>query len=167
MKQVIYLSIILAVVGCVGCSDEPPKSPRITIEGEGIKIVYGQPSKRDRVIFGELVPYDQIWRAGANEATEITFSKEASFAGQMVKPGTYSFFVIPTAGDWTVILNKELKQWGAFGYDKIKESNVLEAQIPSMKTDSVVEKLTYSFADDNSKMIMEWDDTRIEVPLGN
>ncbi len=166
MKCYMFLFLLIAAA-FVSCSDQAPKSPQITVEGKDIKVVYGQPSKRDRVIFGELVPYGQVWRAGANEATEITFSKDASFAGQPVKAGVYSFFVIPNTDNWTVILNTKLKQWGAFSYDNIKEFNVMEGLVPAMKTDSVVEKLTYSFADDNSKMIVSWDETKAEIPIEN
>lgn len=164
MKQLFFLTMIMLSAIFMQCSSQPPKSPRITVEGKDIKVVYGQPSKKDRVIFGELVPYGQVWRTGANEATEITFAKNATFAGKQIPAGTYSFFTVPTETEWTVILNSELKQWGSYGYDKAKGKNVLEAQVPSKKTDTVVEKLTYRF-DANNNLIIEWDRTQVEVPV--
>ncbi len=164
MRQILFLSMVMLSTIFMECSSQPPKSPRVTAEGKDIKVVYGQPAKKERVIFGELVPYGEVWRAGANEATEVTLLKDATFAGKPVKAGTYSFFTIPTESDWTVILNSELKQWGAFGYDKIKDENVLEATVPSKKIDTPVEKLTYRF-DENNNMIIEWDQTQVQVPV--
>ena len=164
MRQILFLSMVMVSTVFIECSSQPPKSPRVTAEGKDVKVVYGQPAKKGRVIFGELVPYGQVWRAGANEATEITFAKDGTFAGKPVKAGTYSFFTIPIENEWTVVLNSELKQWGAFGYDKAKDKNVLEASVPSKKTDAPVEKLTYRF-DANNNMIIEWDQTQVEVPV--
>ena len=78
--------------------------------------------------------------------------------------GTYSFFTIPTENEWTVILNSELKQWGAYGYDKAKAKNILEATVPSKKIDPPVEKLTYRF-DANNNLIIEWDQVQVEIPV--
>lgn len=77
-----------------------------------MKIVYGRPLKNGRTIFGGIIPYDKVWRTGANEATEITFYKDVVFGGQAVKAGTYSLFTIPGKKEWTFILNKDLDIWG-------------------------------------------------------
>ena len=159
MKKFALLTVITAIFAC-----SQAQSPRVTAEGTDVKVSYGQPSKKDRVIFGELVPFNKIWRAGANEATEITFEKDASFGGQPVKAGTYSLFVIPAEKEWTVILNSELKQWGAFGYDKIKDKDVLKVKVPVKQRDAVAEKLTYSFKDNNN-LVIEWDKTMVEIPI--
>lgn len=164
MRQIFFLSLIMASAAFMECSSQPPKSPRITAEGKDVKVSYGQPSKNGRVIFGQLVPYGQVWRAGANEATEVTFAKDATFAGKPVKAGTYSLFTIPAEGEWTIILNPELKQWGAYGYDKIKDKNALEAKVPSKKTDAVTEKLTYTF-DGQNNMVIDWDQTQVSIPV--
>ena len=127
-------------------------------------MAYGQPSKRGRVIFGQLEPYGKVWRTGANEATEITFKKDAVVGGQQVKAGTYTLFTIPNESEWTVILNPELKHWGAYGYDKIKSKDLPHITVPAQKLDSPVEKLTLSFDEKNS-LIIEWDQTKVEVPI--
>ena len=165
MKHFLLLSLILGTA-FAECKSQAPQSPRVTAEGKGVKIAYGQPSKKGRVIFGELVPFGKVWRAGANEATEITFAKDATFGGKTIKAGTYSLFTIPTESDWTFILNPVLKQWGAFGYDKIKDKDVLQAKVPSKKIDTPVEKLTMSFNDKNS-LVLEWDQMHVEVPITN
>ena len=129
-----------------------------------MKVAYGQPSKRGRVIFGQLEPYGKVWRTGANEATEITFTKDATFGGQAVKAGTYTLFTIPNENEWTVILNPELKQWGAYGYDKIKDKDLPHVKVPAKKLDAPVEKLTLKFDEKNS-LVIEWDQTHVEVPI--
>lgn len=164
MRQILFLSMIMLSATFMECSSQSPKSPRVTAEGKDVKVAYGQPSKKGRVIFGELVPYGKVWRTGANEATEITFAKDATFGGKPIKAGTYSLFTIPTETEWTIILNPELKQWGAYGYDKVKDKNVLETKVPAKKTGGVVEPLTYRF-DDKNNLIIEWDQTQVEIPV--
>lgn len=161
MKKLVLFSVVATLL--MNCS-QGQQSPRVTAEGKDVKVSYGQPSKRDREVFGKLVPFGQVWRTGANEATEITFAKDTKFAGQAVKAGTYSLFTIPNEKEWTIILNSELKQWGSYEYDKIKSKDVLKANVPVKKTGKVVEKLTFSFKD--GSMIIEWDTTQVEVKLG-
>lgn len=165
MKHLFFLSLIVATA-FTECKSQPIQSPRMTAKGKDVSIAYGQPSKRNREIFGGLVPYDSVWRTGANEATEITFAKDANFGGKPVKKGTYSLFTIPTSSDWTFILNPVLKQWGAYGYAKVKDKDVLHVSVPSTKIDSPVEKLTISFNSKNS-LVLEWDQTHVEVPITN
>jgi hypothetical protein len=164
MRQLLFLSLILVSAAFMECSSQPPKSPRVKAEGKDVEVAYGQPSKRGRVIFGQLEPYGKVWRTGANEATEITFKKDATFGGQQVKAGTYTLFTIPDEKEWTVILNPELKQWGAYGYDKIKSKDLPHVKVPAKKVDSPVEKLTLRFDEKNS-LIIEWDQTQVEVPI--
>ncbi|GHB52935.1 DUF2911 domain-containing protein [Persicitalea jodogahamensis] len=144
-------------------------SPKMTADGKNVTVVYGQPSKRDRVIFGKegsgsLEPYGKVWRTGANEATEITFKKDVMFGGKPVKAGTYSLYSIPGEKEWTVILNPELKQWGAFGYDKVKDKNVAEVTVPTKNYKTSADKLMFDVKDDN-KLSFQWDKQGFEVPL--
>ncbi|HSB92184.1 MAG TPA: DUF2911 domain-containing protein [Flavitalea sp.] len=161
-----HLLLLTAVAFCfLGSSAQnPPLSPKASAAGKGVKVAYSQPSKRDRVIFGELVPYGKVWRTGANEATEITFDKDVTFGGKSVKAGTYSLFTIPNENEWTVILNSQLHQEGSSEYEKYKDKNVAEITVPSTKTGKVVEKLTFSFNDKND-MTIAWDDRQITVPI--
>jgi hypothetical protein len=162
MKKMLFLSFIM-VAAFADCS-QAQQSPRVSAEGKDVKVAYGQPSKRDRAIFGKLVPYGEVWRTGANEATEITFTKDATFGGEKIKAGTYSLFTIPTENEWTVILNPELKQWGAYGYEKIKDKDALKVKVPVKKLDQPVEKLTYRFTEQNN-LVIEWDQTQVEIPV--
>lgn len=164
MRQFLFLSLIMLSAAFMECSSQPPKSPRVKAEGKDVEVAYGQPSKRGREIFGKLEPYGKVWRTGANEATEITFKKDVVFGGQPVKAGTYTLFTIPNENEWTVILNSELKQWGAYGYDKIKAKDLPHVKVPAQKVDSPIEKLTMRFDEKNS-LIIEWDQARIAVPI--
>jgi hypothetical protein len=128
-----------------------------------MKVTYGQPSKRDREIFGSLVPYGQVWRTGANEATEITFAKDVKFAGTDLKAGTYVLFSIPNKDKWTIILNSKLGQWGAYDYDKVKDKDVLKSDVVVTPLKASVEKLTYAF--DEKGLTISWDMTSVVIPI--
>jgi hypothetical protein len=164
MYKIILMAAFVASSTTVAFSQEAPKSPRITAEGNDVKVSYGQPSMRGREIFGKLVPYGEVWRTGANEATEITFSKNGSFGGKPVKAGTYTLFTIPGESQWTFILNSSLKQWGAYKYGEIKDKNVLQVKAkPSTISGEPVEKLTITLP--KGKLVLEWDKTKVEVPV--
>ena len=165
-KTLLFLS--LAVFAFTTVFAQKP-SPKVTAEGKNMSVVYGQPSKRDRIIFGKegsgsLEPYGKVWRTGANEATEITFKKDVMFGGKPVKAGTYSLYSIPGEKEWTVILNPELKQWGAFGYDKVKDKDVAQVTVPAKNYKTSAEKLMFDVKDD-SKLVFQWDKQGFEVPI--
>ena len=101
-----------------------------------VSIDYHRPSVRNRAIWGGLVPYGEVWRTGANEATKIQFSDAVRIDGHEVPAGTYSFFAIPTANSWTLILNKNAAQWGAFKYaaaDDLLRFEVKTLAVPSQE----------------------------------
>jgi len=163
MKQIFLFLAILATTGSIAYAQQV-KSPRVTAEGENVKVSYGQPSKRGRVIFGGLEQYGKVWRTGANEATEITFAKDATFGGKPIKAGTYTLFTIPGEKEWTFILNSELKQWGAYKYEQIKDKDVLKVKVPATTiSGEPVEKLTITLPP--GKLVLEWDKTHVEVPI--
>ena len=132
-----------------------------------VKIVYGQPYKRERDIFGNVVPFDEVWRTGANEATELTTTNNIIFGGQELEAGTYTLFSIPRKNEnWTIILNSELGQWGAFDYSKSKD--VLRIEAPSMNKEAVTEAFTIQFSEienDSTNIIMRWDQQVIRIPV--
>lgn len=102
-----------------------------TIGTTDISIDYHRPGVKGRTIWGGLVPFDQPWRMGANEATTISFSKPVKVEGTEVPAGTYSFFAIPAKDKWTMVINKDPKQWGAYGYDQAKDQ--LRVQVTPVK----------------------------------
>ena len=161
MKKLLFLSTVIFAV--FSACAQNPKSPHEIVEGKNVKVDYGRPYKKGRVIFGDLEKYGKVWRTGADSATHITFAKDAKVAGQPVKAGTYSLFTIPEEKEWTIILNSERKQWGAYSYEKHKDKDVLRVKVPSKKLDKVIEQHTIRFTD--AGMIIEWDQTQVEVPI--
>jgi hypothetical protein len=88
-----------------------------SIAGADLRVSFGRPAVKGRKIWGALVPLDRVWRAGANEATTLSVNRDVRIEGRELPAGTYTLFVIPTAEDWTLILNRVPRQWGAFDYD--------------------------------------------------
>ncbi len=156
---------MVAVMGLVvsACSAQDRKSPHETVSSDHVSVTYGRPYAKGRDVFGGLEKYGKVWRCGADEATEITFNKDGTFGDKPVKAGTYTLFVIPQEKEWTIILNSELKQWGAYNYEKIKDKNVLETKVPSMATAGKVEQLTITTS--NDAVTIAWDDTMVKVPV--
>lgn len=161
MKHLLFL--LLAGLFVLPACSQNRKSPHETVEGNGIKVTYGRPYKKGRDIFGGLEKLGKVWRTGADEATEITFSQDVNFGGKPVKAGTYTLFTIPDTNEWTIILNGQLGQWGAYDYDKNKGKDVLQVRVPIKKLDAPIEQLTIRFA--GSDMIIEWDKTQVAVPI--
>ncbi len=142
-----------------------------------IKIVYGQPYKRGREIFGNVVPYGETWRTGANESTELTTTGDILFAGKELEAGTYSLFTIPRQNEpWTIIINSQLGQWGDFQYDP--EEDVFQVEVPAVQTQTVTEAFTIRFSGlatkpteipiyekDTTDIIMAWDHTKLKIPV--
>jgi hypothetical protein len=131
-----------------------------------VTVDYSSPGVKGRKIWGGVVPYDQMWRAGANQATKITFSRDVTFAGKPVPAGTYAFFVIPTKGTWTVILNKRADQAGT-GRDYKQGDDLLRAQVQP-KAAPMRERLAYlvtDFTDDQASLDLEWEKLRLSIPF--
>lgn len=162
MKKLLLFAALFATV--TGFAQPGKKSPHDTVSYANGKVTYGRPLKNNRDIFGGLEKYGKVWRLGANEATTISFNSDTKFAGAGVPAGTYTMFAIPNETEWKIILNSQLGQWGAFGYEKNKDKNVAEVTVPVTKLDNVVEQLTIRF-DEQNNMIIEWDTTRVKVPL--
>jgi hypothetical protein len=139
------------------------QSPHETMKGKNVSVTYGRPYKKGRHIFGGLEPYGKVYRLGADSATTITFEKNVTFAGKPVKAGTYTMFVVPNEKNWTVILNSQLHQFGAFSYEKYKDKDILHADLPVIPLSTPVEQLTIEQKGD--KLILCWDVVKVEVPM--
>lgn len=129
-----------------------------------VKVVYGRPQKESTHVFGDQVPYGEIWRTGANEATEVKFFTDMSFGRKLVKAGTYVMHTIPGEKEWTIILNSNTDTWGCYFYDETKD--VVRIRIPAREAE-VVDVFSIGFKEDfkNTFMVLAWDDTRIDIPL--
>lgn len=130
-----------------------------------VKIVYSQPHKRGREIFGGLVPFGEVWRMGANEATEITLTQDILINAVLLKAGTYSIFTIPDKIKWTIIINSDVGLWGAYNYNP--KLDVMRFDIPVQETDTVYEALTMAFDQNNDKadLNISWDRTKVTIPI--
>jgi hypothetical protein len=137
----------------------PRRELRATIDGVDVTVNYGSPSVKDRVIWGELVSYGEVWRTGANEATTIELSQDATIAGQSLSAGTYGLFTIPGETDWTLIFNETAKQWGAYDYDKAKDVMRVKVNPETMQTPSE----TMEFAVEGDQLVLMWD--QVKVPM--
>lgn len=140
----------------------PPKVSKATVNGNEITINYSSPSKKGREIYGGLVPFDKVWRTGANEATTIELSKDAKIGGVDVKAGKYALFTIPGKSQWTVIINSNAKQWGAYDYDKSKDIGRFKAATTDL--DDVVEGFAINLSNDGTASIT-WDQTQVDFMI--
>ena len=138
-----------------------PAFPAVTATGKAgnvnITITYGSPSVKGRTIWGDLVPYGKVWRTGANDATTFEIDGDIKVEGQSLPKGKYSLFTIPEAGEWTIIINKNAKQWGAYSYKQ--EDDVLRVKVKSTKSSSFNEALTYQIAD--GKVFIRWENLEV------
>lgn len=128
-----------------------------------LRIVYGQPGKNGRDIFGALVPYGQVWALGANETTELTITREVFINNQFLAAGTYTMFAIPNPDKWTIIVSKDVGMWGAYNYNQANDVlrfDVVPARVPG---DIVYEQFNIKVDPKNSKadVIITWDKTTV------
>lgn len=130
------------------------------------KITYSRPQKHGREIFGGLVPYGQVWRTGANEATEITVTKNVQINGSLLKAGTYSIFSIPNKEKWTIIINSEVGLWGSYNYNS--KLDQMRFDIPvQVVTGEAYEQFTIKFDQRNelADLLIMWDRVKILIPF--
>ncbi|MBX2930748.1 MAG: DUF2911 domain-containing protein [Chitinophagaceae bacterium] len=129
------------------------------------RIIYSRPQKSGREIFGNLIPYNSIWRLGANEATEIEFFKNVKIDGKAIPKGRYTLFCIPTENDWILIINKDNYAWGSFNYDSKKD--VLRASCTTEKTQAITEALTIYFESTSAgaNIVIMWDNLKASTPI--
>lgn len=134
------------------------------ISNKTARVIYGRPQLKGRAI-GDLAPAGKVWRTGANEAPEITFYKDVTFGGQKVAAGTYALFTIPGDKEWTVILNNNLNQWGAYSYDNA--ADVVRVTSAVSSADEALEAFSIAFkeVDGGAHLIMGWGTTRVATPV--
>ena len=168
MKKFFILTAALLITSLASAQDGKAKpSPAATATGKigdkNITIAYSQPAVKGREIWGtQLVPYNEVWRTGANEATTFETDKDVNIEGQSLKAGKYALFTIPTeGGEWTFIFNSVAKQWGAYNYDKTKD--VLRVKVKSSKTDALTERLTFEIKD--NKVNLAWEKLNVSFKI--
>lgn len=130
------------------------------------RITYSRPGKNGREIFGKLVPYEKVWRVGANEATEIKLYKDATIGGKKVKAGSYSLFAIPGEKEWTIILSTDTDVWGAYTYNK--GNDVVRFTSPVTKSDQAIENFSITFTKGEKQatsLLFGWDNVIVTTPV--
>ncbi|RYC71827.1 MULTISPECIES: DUF2911 domain-containing protein [Spirosoma] len=169
------IGIILAIIGAVLIvaffalrtftkSASPEAVAQFDQNGFTLKVDYCRPARKGRPIFGGLVPYGEVWRTGANEATVIHLGQDVILAGQSLKAGDYSLWTIPSPQGWTVIINGETGQWGT-NYDQ--KQDVMRVQVNTRPHTPPMEQFLISFvpASNGADMLLTWDQTEAIVPI--
>lgn len=173
MKTLKIITLVLFVVCSITTAQKnlPRLSPKSyvgqTIGYTNVDITYGSPGVKGRILWGKLVPYNKVWRTGANEATTIEFDKDVLIEGKKINLGKYSLFTIPGENEWTVILNKVYEQWGAFKYNS--KEDVIRFQVKPI-VNHHEERLKFSFEYLEpyiSNVNMEWDKLKISFTINS
>ena len=136
-----------------------------TVDPLVARVIYSRPQKNNRVVFGELVEYDKVWRFGANENTEIEFFADVKINNIKVKKGRYAIFAIPAADKWTIIINKDLNAWGSFRYNM--SNDLVRVTVPVQQSTELAEAFYIYFekASPGFKMIAGWENIQIALPI--
>jgi tetratricopeptide (TPR) repeat protein len=176
MKKIIFTSFLLIQTLLINAQEKiqirtTSASPASTFDQEvgsaKIKIAYSRPLVRGRKIFGELVPFDKLWRTGASDCTAITTSEDIYFGNSILKSGSYSIFSIPSVGEWIIIVNTDITLHGETGYDEKKD--VMRFKVPTEKSPYFYETFTIELNDINSKgeafLKIFWENTMVKIPI--
>jgi hypothetical protein len=164
LKKISFLALALLFINFLNAQEKPTSTKEMVsgkINGATITINYGSPSVRAREIWGKLVPFNQVWRAGANDATTFETDKELTVEGSKLPAGKYSFFVIPNEKECVIIFNKEAKQWGAYKYDEKQDQ--LRVTVKQKVAKSKAEKLVYAI--DKNTVSLSWDNWIIPISV--
>lgn len=170
MKKIVYtiLALVILTASTQAQIKTPAPSPTSTVKqavGLGdITLVYSRPSVKGRTIFGDLVPFDKIWRTGANSSTKISFSEEVKIGGTKVPAGEYALYTIPGKTEWTFIIHKNTTYWGSDDENYKQSEDMVRLTAKPVSLSSNVESFTISFDDltSNSAMLnLSWEKTKV------
>ena len=149
---------------------KPSLSPKIVTQQQvglaNFTLEYGQPNKQGRTIFGGLIPYDTLWRTGANSSTKITIDNEVSLAGNIIPAGTYGLYSIPSQKQWTIILSENSKLWGAGGYNESED--FVRFTVPTIPLLDTLETFTIHFENfhtNGADLVIAWENTKVKIPV--
>lgn len=175
--SVIGIVVIVALLAVIGYMDTV-KTKSFSPEGEAVftkedltvKVFYNRPYKKGREIFGSLVPYDKVWRTGANEATTFETNRDLTIEGKTLKAGKYSLWTIPRPDSWTIIFNSEYGQWGINSKAEANRDparDVLKVDVLAVEQSQVFEQFTISFnkTGEDAEMVLIWDKTLVSLPF--
>lgn len=171
MRRIATLTLSLLVATAAFAEEtkkplSPPAKAEATIGGKKITIDYNAPSKRNRVIMGELVPYGQVWRTGANASTKLTTAADLMIGNLHVPAGTYALYTVPGEKEWTLIVSKQTDLWGSKGYDEAQDLGRVKMKV------AAVNDTVETFAIDvkpgtanRGTLTLTWENTQASVPV--
>lgn len=150
MKTKILITVMLVSVLSAFAQKSPRQQSEGTVEGTKIAVDYSSPRVKGRTIYGDLVSFEKVWRAGADTNTTVEFSENVTINGESLTAGKFGFFIIPNENkDWVAIFSKTNDAWGSYSYKKSEDA--LRVKVPAMDTESNVENLTFEVTDDGIK----------------
>ncbi len=173
MKHIFTTALLVAGLSFTTSAQEvkmPAPSPSAVLKQDfstsNIEISYSRPSMRGRKVFGELVPFGQVWRTGANSATKVTFGEDVSLNGNPIKAGTYALYTKPGANQWQIIINKGIGNWGVSGFDE--KDDVATFNVPAQKLNEAVQSFTISIDNitiNSCDITLTWENTKVVIPV--
>ncbi len=144
----------------------PPGTAEVTLKQKRITVDYSRPSLKGRkAVGGQLVPYGQVWRTGANEATALTTEADLNVGGVNVPAGKYTLYTLPSEGTWKLIISKQTGQWGTI-YNE--DQDLARVDMQKTALEQPVEQFTISFektGDDSANLVLQWENTQVSVPV--
>lgn len=172
---VVIIIVLITVVEYINKKKEKSFSPEdqlvFNADDLTIKVFYNRPFKKGREIFGSLVPYNKVWRTGANESTTFETNKDLNIEGQTLKAGKYSLWTIPGTESWTIIFNSQYGQWGINSKGEPNRDpslDVLKVRVTPLLQEQVFEQFTISFektGGNDAEMVLFWDKTLVAMPF--
>jgi hypothetical protein len=176
MRKFFAICLFLIPAALPLAAQNPPalKLPRVsqhqvvtqTVGLTDIKIDYSRPAVKGRVIWGGLVPYDQVWRTGANEATQISFSDDVTINGQALPKGTYSLHTVPGKDSWILAFNKVAAQWGSFTYDKAQDALRVTSKAEKVPFTELMEFDFPQVTNDSAVVAIRWENVSVPFTVG-
>lgn len=169
MKRLLITALFAISVSAYSQWTLPAASPRATVEQQfsmsKITVDYGRPGVKGRKVFGDLVPYGKVWRAGANSSTKIEFRQSINFGGVMVPAGKYGLYILPNEKDWKIILNSDSQSWGT-AYDASKDLYSVVVPVQKMADRQEFFEIALQPLDDNAiDLVFKWDNVKAVVPM--
>lgn len=146
----------------------PPDSTAIRLGGQVAKVCYSSPRARGREIMGDLVPFGQPWRLGANEPTTLHLTFAADVGGVSLEPGSYVLYAIPGEDQWEIVANGATERWGIPIDESVRSEDIGSAAVTPEETDEMVENLTLRFEpqdESSAHLVVEWERTRLRIPV--
>jgi hypothetical protein len=172
MKNIVLSLLILVSFTSQSQIVTPQPSPLSSVEQKvgltDFKVVYSRPSKKERTIFGELVPFDKMWRTGANASTKLSFNTDVKINGTPVNKGEYALYTIPGKTEWTIIIHRNLTYWGTGGDKYNPEEDVIRFKVKPNAYAATIETFTINFAhvtNTSTHLELLWENTQVNIPI--